>query len=56
MDWILRYIKTYLFYLSLDMTEWVDDVSQWPSVWLYGCIYIHFINTQGVYTKEALKS
>ena len=38
-----------------DMTEWVDDVSKWPSV-DYDCINTYFINTPGMYTAEALKS
>ena len=41
--------------LDTDRTEWVDDVSKWPSV-DYGYIYTEFINTPGMYTAEALKS
>ena len=41
--------------LDPDRTEWVDDVSMWPSV-DYGCIYTKFINTPGMYTAETLKS
>jgi len=41
--------------LDADITEWVDDVSKWPSV-DYGCIYTYFINTPGMYTAETLKS
>ena len=40
---------------SLDRSEWVDDISKWPSV-DYGCIYQYFINTPGMYTTESMKA
>ena len=43
------------FETDTNRTEWVDDVSKWPSV-DYGCIYTDFINTPGMYIAEALKS
>ena len=36
-------------------SEWSLDMTKWPPI-EYGDLYNHFINTPGIYTKEALKA
>ena len=40
---------------SIPEDEWIDDVSQWPTL-EFGDIYTYLIDTPGTFTKEALKA